>query len=162
MPFCHLTLTSKKPKDFAYPTEFRTLGDHLRKRRLDLGLLQREVAERLRGTVCSVRNWERNEAKPEVRFLPLINEFLGYEPEGSAASFPEALRASRRAVGLSQRQFARRCRWIRAGLSGGDGVIRRSLPCVAQVRQPPFCQPGSLSTPPRASVAIVTPGQVGK
>ncbi len=100
-------LTSQKPKDSAYPTELRTLGDHLRKRRLDLGLLQREVADRLCVAVENVRNWEWNKAKPAVPFLPAIFGFLGYEPERPAGSFAEALRASRRAAGLSQEQLAK-------------------------------------------------------
>jgi len=107
LPFYHLTLRAKKPKDSAYPTEVRTLGDHIRKRRLDLGLLQREVAERLRVAVENVRNWEWNKTNPAVRFLPAIFEFLGYEPEVPARSFPEALLAARRAAGLSQGQLAK-------------------------------------------------------
>jgi len=45
LPFCHLTLKAKKPLPLGYPQILKTLGDHLRKRRLDLNLLQKEVAE---------------------------------------------------------------------------------------------------------------------
>ena len=48
MPFCHIQLTARKPPSPAYPRELKTLGDHLRKRRLDLGLLQPDVALELR------------------------------------------------------------------------------------------------------------------
>jgi hypothetical protein len=34
---------SPKPPDPPFPTEFRSTGHHIRKRRLDLGLLQRKV-----------------------------------------------------------------------------------------------------------------------
>lgn len=46
MPCCHVHLQGQKRSPLGYPRELRTIGDHLRKRRLDLGLLQREVAAR--------------------------------------------------------------------------------------------------------------------
>jgi hypothetical protein len=36
------------------------MGDHLRKRRLDVGLLQREVADRLAADTRSVTNLQRS------------------------------------------------------------------------------------------------------
>src|ERR1700720_743605 len=45
LPFCHLRLSTQKPKSSVYPKELKTLGDHIRRRRLDLGLLQRQVAQ---------------------------------------------------------------------------------------------------------------------
>ncbi|MBI1951143.1 MAG: helix-turn-helix transcriptional regulator [Acidobacteria bacterium] len=47
MPFCHVTLRGQKPRPPRYPEVPKTLGDHLRRRRLDLGISQRELAERL-------------------------------------------------------------------------------------------------------------------
>jgi len=44
LPFCRMRLRAEKPKSTAYPRELNTLGNHLRKRRPDLGLLQRDVA----------------------------------------------------------------------------------------------------------------------
>jgi hypothetical protein len=44
LPFCHVQLTARKQLLPAYPHELRTLGDHLRKPRIDLGLLQSNVA----------------------------------------------------------------------------------------------------------------------
>ena len=109
MPFCHLTLTSPKPKDSKYPTDLRTIGDHLRARRLDLGLLQKDVAVWLGVAVENVRNWEWRRTKPAVRFLPAIRGFLGYDPcERGASSFAEALRQARSAAGLTQCALARR------------------------------------------------------
>jgi len=106
LPFCYLTLTCKKPKDSAYPTELRTLGDHLRVRRLDLRLRQREVAERLGVSVENLRNWEWNKTRPVVRFLLGIFRFLGYDPTTGSVTFAEALRHARRAAGLSQEALA--------------------------------------------------------
>jgi len=58
--------------------EVRTLGDELRRRRLELGLLEREVADRLGVSEASVWQWERNRTKPQVHCLPTIYDFLGY------------------------------------------------------------------------------------
>jgi len=78
LPFCHFTLKGCKPLPEAYPTQLETLGDHLRKRRLDLGLLQRQVAEELGIRKGTVYNWESNHRSPQLRFMPRIIEFLGY------------------------------------------------------------------------------------
>lgn len=44
LPFCNIRLRDQKPLPHAYPAESKTLGDHLRKKRLDLGLFQKDVA----------------------------------------------------------------------------------------------------------------------
>jgi transcriptional regulator with XRE-family HTH domain len=84
------------------------VGDHLRARRMDLGLLQLDVASRLQMDVANIRNWERNKTMPETRFLPAIIAFLGYDPLPRPTSLAEALRHARRAAGLSQRELANR------------------------------------------------------
>lgn len=84
-----------------------TIGDHLRKRRLDLGLLQREVAERLGVDSCSITNWELKRTKPALHTLPGIVRFLGYTPWTGDGSIGERLLAFRRERGLSQAAFAR-------------------------------------------------------
>jgi transcriptional regulator with XRE-family HTH domain len=85
-----------------------TIGDHLRKRRLDLGLVQREAAERLGVDHCTITNWELNRAKPALRFLPRILRFLGDIPFPPGRSLPERLRVRRRNLELSQGELARR------------------------------------------------------
>jgi len=107
LPFCHLTLRARKPKDSRYPKELRTIGDRLRQRRLDLGLLQRDVAEDLGVSQSSVRHWELGQKSPKLQYGPTLRAFLGEEPSlEQAATFAEGLRAARRAMGLSQRRLA--------------------------------------------------------
>ena len=84
-----------------------TIGDHLRKRRLDLGLLQREVARRIGADEASVTNWELNRTKPALRFLPGIIRVLGYTPWTADGSIGERLLAYRRERGLCQSALAR-------------------------------------------------------
>jgi len=56
-----------------------TLGDHLRRRRMELGMYQKSVAARFGVTTSTVWNWE-NRGSVDLRFIPRIIEFLGYNP----------------------------------------------------------------------------------
>ena len=76
MPTCHIRLEAPKLFPAGYPRELRTLGDHLSKRRLDLGLLQNEVAERLGVDESTVCNWEKNRHAPSARSMPEMLTFL--------------------------------------------------------------------------------------
>ena len=87
------------------PVELRTIGDHLRKRRLDLGLVQSEVAAQLGVTTFTVTNWEINRTVPAVRCHPGLIRFLGYVPFAVGETLPERLRAGRLIRGLSQRAW---------------------------------------------------------
>jgi transcriptional regulator with XRE-family HTH domain len=78
----------------------------LRKRRLDLGLLQREVAEQLGADESTVTNWELNRTEPALRFLPGIVRFLGYTPWAGDGSIGNQLLAYRRERGLPQSALA--------------------------------------------------------
>jgi transcriptional regulator with XRE-family HTH domain len=106
LPFCCLTLNFKKPLSKYYPKEINTLGDHLKKRRLDRGLLQKQVAERIGVDETTIYNWERQRTLPEIRFIAPIIEFLGYDPFPEPETFPEKLKACRLRMGLSQRKLA--------------------------------------------------------
>jgi transcriptional regulator with XRE-family HTH domain len=80
LPFCHATLKAQKPLPPAYPNSLKTLGDHLRKRRLDLSLRQKDVSEKLGVAEATVWYWEKNLTSPSLRYIPKIIKFLGYEP----------------------------------------------------------------------------------
>lgn len=58
----------------------KTIGEHIKRRRLELHLLQRDVAGLIGVHPESVKNWERGVLKPMIRHLPKIIEFLGYTP----------------------------------------------------------------------------------
>lgn len=58
-----------------------TLGDHLRKTRIDRNESQPCVAQKLGLTrTDSLTNWELNHFQPQARFNPKIIEYLGYTP----------------------------------------------------------------------------------
>jgi transcriptional regulator with XRE-family HTH domain len=108
LPFCKVTLKGQKPLSPFYPKALKTLGDHIRKKRLDLGLLQREVAQKIGTSETSIHNWERGHTTPSLNFMPGILRFLGYTPfEKDAASLAENIKAYRRAFGLSQKALAK-------------------------------------------------------
>lgn len=121
MPFCHLRLRGPRSPDFpiVYPRHPKTLGEHIRKQRLDLGLRQRTLAERLGVRTETLAMWERGQAGPLARHYGAIVRFLGYDPEPEDWSLPGRLRTIRRRLGLSQADFAAKvgldegsvCRW---------------------------------------------------
>lgn len=76
LPFCHLVLKARKPKDSRYPSTIKTLGDRLRTKRLDLGVDQSDVAARLWISEDTVCNWENNRVQPSRRLSSKINLFL--------------------------------------------------------------------------------------
>lgn len=47
---------------------------------MDLGLRQRDVAAKIGVHALTVTNWEKGHTAPEIRFLPAILDFLGYNP----------------------------------------------------------------------------------
>ena len=101
-------MKGRKPLPKAYPAQVETLGDHLGGKRLDLGLLQRKVAQELRVTEASVCNWENGRSSPALRFVPRIIEFLDYDPyDTQPEDLGERIIAVRRKLGLSQKELAR-------------------------------------------------------
>jgi transcriptional regulator with XRE-family HTH domain len=106
-----VTLKGQKPLNPAYPKSLKTLGDHLRKRRLDLELLQKEVAQKIGTSEASIHNWERGHATPSLNFMPRILKFLGYVPfEMPTGILGEKIKTYRWVLGLSQKALAKQLR----------------------------------------------------
>jgi DNA-binding XRE family transcriptional regulator len=76
--FPQYTLSLPQPiiKPRGYTLSTKTVGDHIRKKRLDLGLQQHEVAEAIGVTESTIWNWEHG-TKPLAKYLPKIIKFLG-------------------------------------------------------------------------------------
>ena len=81
--------------------QLNTLGDHLRRRRLSLKLLQRQVAEQIGVDKSSIYNWETKRTEPGLQHMPAIIR----PPSGG---WPERLVQHRTALGLSQKEAADR------------------------------------------------------
>ena len=105
LPFCHLTLTAQKPSNI--PQILKTWGDHILKRRLELKLFQREVAQLLGVNETSVYDWEKHRTDPMVHLIPRITEFLGYiPPMFSGQTTGQKIVTYRHVRGMSQRALA--------------------------------------------------------
>jgi site-specific DNA recombinase len=89
------------------PVAPQTVGDHIRKRRLGLKMVQKDVAEQLGVDTTSVFNWEANTSAPEIRYMPVIIGFLGYNPLPEAKGWGERLVRHRTTLGMTQKDAAR-------------------------------------------------------
>jgi transcriptional regulator with XRE-family HTH domain len=83
-----------------------SLGYHLRKRRLSLGLLQQDIAPQLGVQKTTIHNWENGIGEPQLECVPKIIEFLGHNPLSGEGGIGSRLRVSRKALGLSQKALA--------------------------------------------------------
>ena len=73
----------------------KTLGEHLRNRRLAMGMRQEDVARQL-GTLREVyERWERDERQPVISEWPGILSFLGYYPFGQETTADLVMKARR-------------------------------------------------------------------
>jgi transcriptional regulator with XRE-family HTH domain len=78
--FLSLTIPRIYNQQNGYPASPKKIGEHIRKRRMDLNLLQRDVAGIIGVTECTIYNWENGERKPGTKYIPRIIDFLGYTP----------------------------------------------------------------------------------
>ncbi len=100
-----MTLKCLKPKE---PNlEPKTLGEHIRKRRLGLGLTQKQAADRLGITEVTVLHWEKGQTEPSIVAMPRILSFLGHDPFPEPNNLSERLLAVRRANGWTIKEAAR-------------------------------------------------------
>jgi transcriptional regulator with XRE-family HTH domain len=107
LPFCSVTLKAQKPTKL--PRILSTLGDHLKKRRLELGLYQAQVAGLIGVDESTVTNWEKNRTNPILWVMPKIIEFLGYHPStGDYRTLGGRLLQYRESRGMSQKGLAKR------------------------------------------------------
>jgi transcriptional regulator with XRE-family HTH domain len=87
------------------------LGEHLKKRRRQLGLLRREAAEQMGIQRHSYVNWETGKTEPvTAQFRPVV-EFLGYDPTPVPQTLAERLEAKRRELGVTFEQAAKYLGW---------------------------------------------------
>ena len=114
------------------PHQPQTLGEHLKKRRLELHLLQTEVARRIGVHVESIKNWERGVSEPTTRTLPKLIDFLGHNPLPEPDNLPSQIAHVRRRLGLTQEDTAKAFgihpdtvgRWERGDSNPPDAILR--------------------------------------
>jgi transcriptional regulator with XRE-family HTH domain len=92
---------NRQVKPAGYPSVLNHLGDHLRKRRLDLGLQLNQAADALGCHATSVANWEAGRREPATRQLPRLIAFLGYDPRPDFETVGGRVRRHRTGLGFS-------------------------------------------------------------
>lgn len=104
-----LTLKVLREKDYSENPE--TLGQHLKKRRKELGLLQREVAKQMGIAVETLINWEKGRTVPVPAQFKPVRTFLGYDPTPAPETLAARVQAQRRALGVTLDQLAQHLGW---------------------------------------------------
>ena len=97
-------LKALKPQPFSESPQ--TLGGHLKKRRLEGGFTQAEAAHLLGVSAATVLSWETEKVEPEIRYMPAIIQFLGYDPFPAPTTLSERMLAKRRQMGWSIKEAA--------------------------------------------------------
>ncbi|MDR3405055.1 MAG: helix-turn-helix transcriptional regulator [Chthoniobacter sp.] len=91
-----------------YPTSPKTIGEMIRKRRLDLGLRQADVAEIIGCDSTTVTNWDKGyTAFPQINHISGVVKFLGFNPLPNGDTLAQRLINHRKALGTTQKEFAR-------------------------------------------------------
>ena len=106
LPFGPKLLKSLKPVTF--DRSLPTLGDHLKKRRHELGLFQREVADRLDVDTWTYLLWEQNNTRPGIHSWPKVISFLQYDPNPAPVTLGDQILSYRRKSGIPRSVLAKR------------------------------------------------------
>ncbi len=84
-----------------------TLGEKLKNRRLELSLLQKEVAKIIGVSEDCITLWENNRSEPYVSYYPKIIQFLGYVPfDVDCRTLGGQIKLHRYLNGLTQKNLA--------------------------------------------------------
>lgn len=104
LPYVSVRLKCLKPKD--PEIEPKTLGEHLKRRRLERQLTQKQLARLLGVDGWTVLKWEKGHSQPSVRAMPAILQFLSYDPFPKPRGLTECLLRKRKLMGWPIREAA--------------------------------------------------------
>lgn len=97
-----------KPAKQTYSLFPQTIGEHIRKVRIEKELSQIALSKILGVTEDSITFWENGRSQPQVRYYPAIFSFLGYYPfEHEANSITGKLKQVRYYNGWTCKEFAK-------------------------------------------------------
>jgi DNA-binding transcriptional regulator YiaG len=107
LPFSTVNIqVNRQPSN--YPNLPKTLSEHIRKRRYDLQLLQKDVARIIGVSEDTITYWENGRSEPTVVFYPKIVSFLGYFPfEIDISTLGGRIKKYRFEHGLTLNQFGK-------------------------------------------------------
>lgn len=103
-------ICSFKAKKPCFPLILSTLGDYLRKERLNRGLSLISVSRLLKICPDTINAWEENRKSPRLRASHRIIDFLGYFPPIATSRFSirKRLYFARLILGETQREAAKK------------------------------------------------------
>ncbi len=124
-------LHAQKPLPQGYPREVKTIGDHIKKVRLDRRLTKSQVAEFFGVSYHAVSDWETNTVSPTTRLMPKVIEFLGYAPYNNLESLGdgEKIRTCRKLLGLTLQEASVRlgvCPTTLSAWENGRGIRKKA------------------------------------
>jgi len=96
----------KTLKPVTWKREPSILGEHLLKRRLELGLRQRDLAQTYGFDKDTYASWEKDKNFPVISQWPKLISFLGFDPSPPATTLGKKLQAYRRQHRLSRLKLA--------------------------------------------------------
>lgn len=110
MPFYQVILRAQKPQldsNNRYHKDLSTLGNQIRKRRLELKFTAKEVGKRIGVDQDTIYGWEYHKTSPNPRRISEIIKFLGKAPDIRFRQFcGERILSYRKLHGISQAKLA--------------------------------------------------------
>ena len=106
LPSLRIRLKSLIRKEVEKPPQ--TLGEHVRKRRRQLGLSQAAAGACLGVSAPTVLHWEKGRTEPPIGLMPALLWWLGLQPLSAPQTLQERMLAARRAAGWTIAEAARR------------------------------------------------------
>jgi DNA-binding XRE family transcriptional regulator len=108
LPFLQVPVTSLIPLKSIELGEDTPVGLHVRKKRTELRLLQKDVANIVGVSEDCITFWENGRSKPQIQHMPKVIRFLGYNPvEGESETLGGRIRNYRVENGLSHEKLGK-------------------------------------------------------
>jgi DNA-binding XRE family transcriptional regulator len=108
LPFSGLHTKVRKPLGIKYIKTPVSVGEKIRNRRLELRLLQRDIAGILEVSEDCITNWENNRARPLIHNMAKVIKFLGFNPaESTLETLSEKIKKYRLLHGLSHKKMGK-------------------------------------------------------
>lgn len=106
LPCLRFEAETGKSMHHSYPKNPISIGEHIKKRRMDLKLYQSDVAESFGVSTDCLTYWENNRSTPQIIFYPKIIKFLGYSPLNfDETTLRGRIKAFRYRIGTNSKMF---------------------------------------------------------
>jgi len=108
-----------------------TLGEHVKKARIDKNHFQKQAAAEIGVSVDSLCYWENGRTQPEIRYYPQIIQYIGFNPFPEPVDTIQRLEWYKTVNGLSFDGLAAKTKihpeQLQAWLTGKKTPIQRNI-----------------------------------